>query len=369
MKILYYNLHDGTYMTEWQRVQIYDELAHSGVELDIINPCDYESLEQCNETIIKRLREDKTIDVFLTCLPDEYFCHGVIERISEISIPKVLIQFDNLHAPFNNRKTAKFFDLVWLTSVETEKMFKNWGCNTVFLPYASNPYLYNDSYTKPINKVCFIGTPYGSRTQYINELLAHEVDIDVYFSKKRGTERMDNKHSLYVKGDSMIQTVFKDFTFPVGRAVLAGKLLSLLRKSSVLDEHNPHLSLRESLSFEAMNKAYSNYALSLNVTALRNTYNLKRPIQKLHLRTFEIPMSAGLELVSYSEELAGYFSDNEMVYYNDRDEMIDKVRFYTNENHSTLCRQMKLNARKRALEEHTWTLRFFKVFRKLGFKL
>lgn len=366
MKILYYNLHDGTYMTEWQRVQIYDELAHSDVEFYIINPGEFESLEQCNETIIKRLGEDKTIDVFLTCLPDEYFCHGVIERISEISIPKVLILFDNLHAPFNNRKTANYFDLVWLTSVETEEMFKNWGCNTLFLPYASNPYLYNDCYSKPINRVCFVGTPYGSRTQYINELLANEIGIDVFYSKNRVPEGMDNKRSLRVNGDSKFETIIKDFTFPVGRAVLAGKLLSFLRKSSVLDEQNLYLSLKESLSFEAMNEAYSNYALSLNVTALRNTYNLKHPVQKLHLRTFEIPMSAGLELVSYSDELAGYFSENEMVFFKDRDEMIDKAHFYTQESQHDLCRQMKLNARKRAITEHTWTERFKVLFNEVG---
>lgn len=84
-----------------------------------------------------------------------------------------------------------------------------------------------------------------------------------------------------------------------------------------------------------MIKAYSNYALALNVTELRNTYLLKNPIYKLHLRTFEIPMCGGIEFTTYNDELASYFEEGkEIVFYKSKEEMIDKVRFYLSEKNS-----------------------------------
>ena len=35
--------------------------------------------------------------------------------------------------------------MVWLTSVETENLFKKWGASTIFLPFAANP-----NFFKPI---------------------------------------------------------------------------------------------------------------------------------------------------------------------------------------------------------------------------
>lgn len=353
-------------MSEWQRIQIYEELAHSGVEFEVINPASFPSLAQCNEELVRRLREDKSIDVFLSCLPDEFFLPGIIEQISRLPIPKVLVQFDNLHAPYKNKQTAKYFDLVWITSWETEHMFKSWGCKTIFLPYAANPFLYKDLYSAPIGRVCFVGTPYGSRTQFINELVSAEVGFDLFYnaSRRQIGQRVSLPYKVYEK--SMLQAFFRDITFPIGRSVIAGKLMTMIRRSAKLDETNTFLSWKDSLSFEAMNEAYSNYALSLNVIALRNTYSLRHPVQKLHLRTFEIPMSSGLELVSYNDELASYFSDDEMVFFKDKEEMIDKARFYSQERQQSLCRKMKVNARKKAIKEHTWTARFRVLFHEIG---
>lgn len=370
MKILYYSLHDGSFMTEWQRVQIFEELEHAGICVEVFNPASFHSLEQCNEELIKRLENDKTINIFMSCMPDEYFCQGAINLISRISIPKILIQFDNLHAPYNNRNTAKFFDVVWLTSWETEPLFKKWGCKTIFLPYAANPYLYKDLYSSSINKVCFVGTPYGSRTQFINELVNEgDVGVDCFFNKDKKSEGQTNSMLYEVQKKSLFKDLYYNLTLPVGRSLLAGKLITMFRRGTNLDDNNSNLSLNSSLSFEDMNKAYSNYSLSLNVLALRNTYSLRHPVYKLHLRTFEIPMCAGLELVSYNEELSEYFSEDEMVFFKDKDEMLDKARFYTQEKQQSLCRAMKLKARKKAECEHTWTHRFRALLREVGYTL
>ncbi|HBN04508.1 MAG TPA: glycosyltransferase family 1 protein, partial [Bacteroidales bacterium] len=103
----------------------------------------------------------------------------------------------------------------------------------------------------------------------------------------------------------------------------------------------------------------SAHSLSLNITELRNTYVLKKPIHKLHLRTFEIPMAGGLEFTSYTPEILNYFEpDKEIVLYDSDEEMTEKARFYLDPKNEYLCKIMKKNARKRSVSEHTWKNRF-----------
>ena len=65
----------------------------------------------------------------------------------------------------------------------------------------------------------------------------------------------------------------------------------------------------------------------------------------------------------YDEEIARYFEeDKEIVLYRSTEEMIDKAKFYLDDKNSQLVRNMKLAARKRAENEHTWTNRFNNIF-------
>jgi spore maturation protein CgeB len=116
-----------------------------------------------------------------------------------------------------------------------------------------------------------------------------------------------------------------------------------------------------------MNELYSNFALSLNITEVWDTYVLKRPVHKLHLRAFEIPMCGGLQFAPNIEELAGYFEDDkEIVLYNDKNEYIDKAKYYLQEKLYNKRIEMKKAARLRVEQEHTWMNRFDKIFSMLN---
>lgn len=353
-------------MGQWQSFQIYNELEHYDIHIQVFNPLTYPSYVEANENLIKRLKEDKSTDLFMSCVSSEMLFEETMKEIKNLPIPKLLICYDNLHAPYMHKQIAPYFDLVWLTSWETEPMFKKWGCNTIFQPYASNPFAFKDMYAKNINKVCFVGTPYGTRTMMFNSLIQGDVDVDVFCNKKVSTAFLENPQPERNEGSSrMLKSVIECLSFSIGRKVLYSRMKrGIIGTPQLMD--SSHLRKLEKLSNEDMNKAYSNYALSLNVITLRNTAVLKHPVQKLHLRTFEIPMCGGLELVEYNEELAGYFAEDEIVFYKDNDEMIDKARFYTNSKNETIVREMKIRARKRAVKEHCWMKRFMTVFTTLG---
>ena len=113
-------------MYQWQKYHIIDEMAEHNCQIDILSPLSYESIEEANEEIVKKLR-DNCYDLFLTCLTSTHLFPETIKRIRELGIPSLLFCPDNLVAPFNHEKIAPLFDTVWLTSSETEYLFKKWN--------------------------------------------------------------------------------------------------------------------------------------------------------------------------------------------------------------------------------------------------
>jgi hypothetical protein len=267
-----------------------------------------------------------------------------------------------------HQKIAPYFDLVWLTSVETKYMFDKWGCNTIFQPYASNPFLKNDfnAYDE-IKAIGFIGTLYGARAKKINFLINNNIPCFVYGN----TNSPSSSSSLHVNSQ-LIESIAKNISFPVGRKVLLGafweKFLNnfqFINQSKLMNDLNV-----ASVEFEELVKLYSQFALSLGVTELRNTFHLKNPIHKLHLRTFEIPMFGGLQIAPYTKEISNYFEDGkEILLYSTQDEMLQISKDFLSDNRIDDRLKMKYNAYIRARNDHTWKCRFDEIFIRLFGKI
>lgn len=369
MRLLYYYRDNQDVMDQWQKYHFFDELSRSHHEIDVFNPYMYNSIEIANEELVNYAKIGKW-DLFMTAHGSNLLYPETIKQISSLGVPSLLICFDNLHAPFMHKAIAPYFDLVWLTSYETKPMFEKWGCKCIFLPYAANPYTYFPVYKEEINTVGFIGTPYGSRIEKINDLVNAGINCTVYSGKVNASGNVGKHKKSLSDYYNILHTDFDLMRFPIGRKVLAAKYYKkFLVKNSMLSIESENLNVRPSVTFEKMNELYSNFALSLGITELWDTYVLSKPIYKLHLRTFEIPMCGGLQFTAYVDELANYFeSDKEIIFYSSKEEYIDKAKFYLRDNNSTLRRKMKESARFRAEVEHTWTKRFEKVFNLLGKK-
>lgn len=372
MNILYFFAEDETYMTQWQRIHIFDELSHYEHSIDIYNPLHYRNVMEANEKLQAFLKNStKKFDLFMTCVGSDTIYKDTIEDIKKLGLPTLLICFDNLHAPYMHKKIASSFDSVWLTSKETMGMFEKWGCkNIIFQPYAANPYNFNPHWDVPIHSVSFIGTPYGSRVNKLNLLTKSGIECNVYADSLLNIKCTSNSTPFTNKLNVSVlkNEISNAISFSIGRKLLYSALINkyLLKRYSEL-ERNESLNAQSSVTFEDMKKIYSNSDLSLNIIELRNTYILKKPIYKIHLRTFEIPMCGGLELSSYTEELSNYFEDGkEIVLYNTHEELISKANFYLNPKNKKYCFEMKKNARKRAEVDHTWMNRFNVVFNNLS---
>lgn len=367
MNILYFFAELPTPMFTWQHIHIFDELERSGVHFDIFNPLKYETVDQANEELIKAADPSK-YDMFFTASFPDHLYKSSVEAIKKKGIPTALVSWDNLELPYLHKGNVTAFDVVWVTSQETKYLFEQWGCKKViFQTYAANPFKFAPNNKELIPSIGFIGSPYGSRTNIINSIIDSGVECNVYsnalFSAGYNTSLgRKQTYSLY----KVLRKLNNYLRFDIGRKVLYSTLINKLYKSASLHSDCVNFHAFKSVSDEEMVALYSNFALSLNIAELRDTGILKNPVNKVHLRSFEIPMSGGLQFVRYFDEMAEYFEDGkEIVFYRDEQDMIDKAKYYLDPKHATEIQSMKLAARKRSINEHTWTLRFNKLFTEL----
>jgi len=358
MNILYFFAEDDSYMSQWQRIHIFDELSHYGYSIEVFNPLNFRNITEANEKLSSYINcSTKKFDLFMTCVDSDTIFKSTVEDIRKMGLPTMLICFDNLHAPYMHKMIASSFDLVWLTSFETRWLFEKWGCeNIVVQPYAANPFKFQPVWNKTIPSVCFIGTPYGGRINKINLLTDSDIQCNIYANdiETASSSKFEIKHY-----NNLLEDTINLLKFRIGRKVLLGLLKNRIFDEKSILHFNSSLRVNSSVSFEEMQQLYSNHSLSLNITELRNTYVLKRPIHKLHLRTFEIPMCGGVEIASHTEELATYFEDGkEIILYKSDEELLSKARFYLDSKNENSCLKIKESARKRAESDHTWLNRF-----------
>lgn len=365
MKILYYFKELDTPMYQWQRFHIFDELKQHNCEIEVFNPLKYSSIDEANERLLQYIKINK-YDLFMTPHNEEDLYIETLELIKNKGIPTLLICFDNLIIPFYHKYICKFFDLVWLTSKETENMFKKWGANTIFMPYAANPYMFYPKKQDEINRISFIGTPYGSRANRINLLIDNGINVTLHSNlRKQSNElsKVTNKQQL----KDYIKPAYNLSRFSIGRRVILGAFKQKFTKQRVLNLENKNLEIKPVVPLELLGESYSKYSLSLASTEARNTGILKKPVNIVNLRSFEIPMSGGLQICSYFDELAQYFEeDKEILFYRTEEEFIEKAKYYLRPENEKIRNDIKLAARKRAENDHTWFCRFKKVFDYLG---
>lgn len=363
MKIVYYFEDKNTLMDNWQFFHIFDELMNYGISVKVINPLDYDDYNLANQALLGEL-ESGDCDLFMTPHNESRLFKETLISIKKINIPTLLICFDNLVIPYEHKKVCSYYDLVWLTSKETENLFHRWGAKTIFLPYAANPFLFKPSGSKENNKVCFIGSPYGSRVNILNKIIEGGIELDLY---SKVTENDDGNIYSKQKLSSYILPFFNLIRFSYGRKIILGAIKNKLLVSELINKKLNNLSLLPPLPVNEIGKVYSQYSVSLATNEVRNTGVLAKPLHIVNLRSFEIPMAGGIQICKYSKELSNYFEDGkEIILYQDEKDLIEKLEYYLLPENKSLRDEMKIAARLRAEKEHSWMARFRLVFDRLG---
>ena len=268
-----------------------------------------------NDELIRRvklwIREDST-DVIFTYLSGEIVTPETVREIANIGIPMVNLCLNDKEGfvgkiknglATGSRDISRYFSLCWTSTEDALKKYCVEGALPIYLPEGANPEIHKPYNLEKTIDVSFVGQSYGDRPEVIQKL---------------------NDCGVYVQAYG--------YGWPNGP-----------------------------LSTEEMVKMYSRSKINLGfggVVDYTNTYCLKG-------RDFEIPMSGGLYLTEHHSELERFYElDKEIVAYTDFDDLVEKIQhLLSNPEKAEVIREQ---GRQRALNEHSWEMRFGKIFNLIG---
>jgi len=263
------------------------------------------------ELVRKWVHEDSA-DIIFSYLSGELVSTGTVETLQSFGIPMVNLSLNDKESFIGKvrngqasgmRDICRYFDLCLTSTEDALKKYCVEGALPVYLPEGANPEIHKPyDVERPID-VSFVGQCYGNRPAIIQALKARGIHVEAF-----------------------------GYGWPNGP-----------------------------LSTEDMVCMYSKSKINLGFSGVaghRDTYCIKG-------RDFEIPMSGGLYLTEYNPELEKFFDvGKEIAVYRTFDELLEKIRYFlSNPEEAEIIRK---NGFQRACREHTWEMRFERIFDLFG---
>jgi spore maturation protein CgeB len=270
---------------------------------------------EMNKDLIRQVSiwmAEKKADVIFTYLSGEIIEPSVLQALRSHKIPLINLALnDKEHfvgkvkngRAWGARDICSFFDICWTSTEDAVIKYVVENALPLYLPEGANPDIHKPYNLGKTIDVSFVGQCYGNRADTINTLRKQGIAVETY-----------------------------GIGWPNGP-----------------------------LSTEEMIKLYSRSRINLGfggIAGYKDTFCLKG-------RDFEIPMSGGLYLTEDHPELASVFkSGKEIITYRGIDDLLQKIRYYLA--HPAEAEEIRINGYKRSLHEHTWEMRFDKIFRLIG---
>lgn len=302
---------------------------------------------------VKAVHSQEPVDLFFSYFYDACVLPEAIDEIRSMGIKTVNWYCNGSYQLHLVSEISPHYD--WCLVPEKFRLedYKAMGAHPVYCQEAANPGIYRP-YDLPVEfDVTFVGQAYGDRMEYIKYLYDNGIKVKVWGSGWSSGSK------------SPVQRVAR-----ICKGILSRECWKKARVS-----HKDHASSPLSvvpasisggvLSDEGMIKMYSRSRINLGFSTCGNTHESEERIVQVRLRDFEVPMSGGFYMVEYMEELEEFFDiGNEIVCYTDKEDMLEKIRYYLE--HDDERERIRLAGYERCRRDHSWHKRFMTVFNEMG---
>lgn len=261
---------------------------------------------------VKKWLAEEKADVIFSYLSGELVEPATLQAIRSYGVPLVNLALnDKEHfvgkvrngRAYGARDICCFFDLCWTSTEDALIKYRVEGARPIYLPEGANPQIHKPYAIEKTIDVSFVGQCYGNRAAVIDELKKKGITVEAY-----------------------------GIGWPSGP-----------------------------LATEEMIKMYSKSKINLGfggVAGHKDTFCLKG-------RDFEIPMSGGLYLTEdHPELLSAFRPGEEILTYSGTGDLIAKIKYYLT--HPAEAEYIRKKGYERSLREHSWEMRFNKIFRLIG---
>jgi len=268
-----------------------------------------------NEDLASRVKQwvqKNSTDVIFTYLSGELVSPDIIQKLSSFGVPTVNLSLNDKETfigktksgqPIGMKNICRYFDLCWTSTEDALKKYCVEKALPIYLPEGANPEIHKPYDVERSIDVSFVGQCYGNRPAIIQALKDHGIHVEAF-----------------------------GYGWPNG-PLPTKDMICMYSKSKI------------NLGFGG-------------VAGHQDTFCLKG-------RDFEIPMSGGLYLTEYSPELERVFKiEKEILTYKTFDELVKKIQYLLD--HPDEAEAIRKAGHRRAISEHTWEMRFEKIFTLMG---
>ncbi len=316
-----------------------------------------------NERLLSAFRaasRQARVDLFYGYFYSSVAYPETIELIRQSGVPTVNFSCNNVHQFDLVRDIAPRFDICVVPERAALADFKAVGANPVRIQLAANPRVYRPYPEPRMYDVTFVGQRYADRAEFLDYLARNGVDVRAWGAGWQTHKRVDlaqARAALALIEDERLDGIRR----------LVRQRLSRGPASDAADSVDTSFYGGPRLLQRDLVKNFSQSRLSLGFATAGESHLSEKRLTHLRLREFEAPMSGALYLTEDQPELAEYFEPGkEVLTYADRQDLLDKARYYLG--HQEESERIRRAGFLRARHNHTWQHRFRELFGVLGLR-
>jgi spore maturation protein CgeB len=274
-----------------------------------------------NQKLLQRVAEWKP-KVTLFSLYTDQFEPIVVEQLRQHTKTLCFFHDDTWRVEYS-RFWAQHFDFFTTPDVYGELKYREIGLhNAIYFPFGCNENISRKLNLPKKHDVSFVGGWHPYRQWLVNRLEKNGISVEVVGHR-----------------------------WPKGEIDQEGMV-------RLFNESHINLNLSNSASWDVR-------YLVTSFRALINRLRSRKNIEQMKARMFEVNGCGAFQLTYFVEGLAKcYDIDREIAVYADADDLVEKVKFYLA--HPALRESIAAAGYERTLKEHTFALRFEKVFQRMG---
>lgn len=315
----------------------------------------------------KTLRDTVGLDLIFCFVYDDFLMPKYAKILSNLNVCMVNYNVDMPSQWYRQIRTACYFDLILCGQPDNIECMRQYSKKVLYFPMAANS-LQRDAFaaSEKIHDVSFIGTAFPYRQHVLSELSKSSIRLSIY------GKYWDGSHpNVYYRSMQKTLSDIQYYAWPRLRAEGLSSLFKVMFNRLLSDDKNkfdfyiPPEIIRGKTSDRDLPILFYRSKINIGLTryALNDPYCIGRCQMKL--RDFEVPMAGGFYLV---EKAPGYdreFLDGkEVVTWQTLPDLSEKIHYYLK--HDDEREAIALAGQKRAMRDHTWTVRFNTLFSELA---
>lgn len=277
--------------------------------------------DSMNKALVRTASELQP-DIAIFSLYTDQLLPEAVEQVRQYTTTLCFFHDDTWRKDFS-QYWARHFDYFTSSDFEAKRKYERLGLhNAIHFPFGVNHKLYQPQQTEKIFDVSFVGAWHPYREWLIKRL-------------KKANIKVETAGSRWPRG-----------------IVPQEEMIRMFNQSRI------NLNLSNSCSWDAR------YLIS-SPKGIINTLHSRKNVEQIKARHFEINACRAFQISYYVDGIERcYRIGDEMAVFLDPDDLIDKVKYYLNDN--DLREGMAENAYQRTLNDHTYEMRFRNIFKKIG---